>query len=170
TTARPRTERCSTTSPSRGVRASTTAPGISADSIALSSARSTFASLRRIRLHCMRSPTAPTLRPSPAPHPRRARFEHLERARGAVDRSARADGPRAVVLGMPERQARDGRGPDRAGHLHHDVLRGGLGIVVVDAPRERAGADADQRVELAGLAQLLEHAIDLVRGLVHLLE
>ena len=46
--ASPRTETCSSHSPSRCMRASTTAPGISAPSIARSSARSTLPSLRRI--------------------------------------------------------------------------------------------------------------------------
>src|SRR5262249_55298093 len=125
TTASPRTERCSITSPSRRVRASTTAPGISACSISLASALSTLACLRRIRLHCMHSPRQTS---SPARHPR---FEHLERARVAVDRSADTDRPRAVVAAVAERQAGDERDPVRARRLLHHLFGGGLGVVLV---------------------------------------
>ena len=83
----------SSSSPSRGMRASTTAPGISACSIALSIARSTRASLRRISSTSRRTPLHPALEdPKLAP---------IAVERSARTRAARRSSRRTWPNGKP---------------------------------------------------------------------
>ncbi len=155
--ASPRTETCSSSSPSRGMRASTTAPAVSAtlDRLVEGPVDARELALDHRSLHAPRTTPGSSTRTTPR--------------RPSI--AARAPkGHARFGLPCPNGRSDDQRQAQRPDHGSDHRLRRGMRIARVVAAHQLPHPDACDAAQLAGREQLLEQPVDAIGALADLLE